>query len=100
MRYSCSDLALAGCGQVLPSVTLEFFGSVNWTIAFLLSINPCFGLDIGHGVGGRVCMLRVLAVFGESPPAGAPRLSVRLTPETPVTTACSIRLANSSVSIR
>src|ERR1700721_4313205 len=54
MRYSCSDLALAGCGQELPSVTLEFFGSVNWTIAFLLSVNPRFGLDIGHVVGERV----------------------------------------------
>src|ERR1700731_5385596 len=54
MRYSCSDLALAGCGQDLPSVTLEFFGSVNWTIAFLLSVNPRFGFDIGHVVGERV----------------------------------------------
>src|SRR5580700_4809900 len=54
MRYSCSDWALAGCGQVLPSVILEFFGSVNWTIAFLLSVNPRFGFDIGHVVGERV----------------------------------------------
>src|SRR6202035_6134141 len=54
MRYSRSALALAGCGQVLPSVTLEFFGSVNWTMTFLLSVNPRLGLDIGHVVGERV----------------------------------------------
>src|SRR5271170_5427654 len=52
MRYSRSALVLAGCGQTLPSVTLEFFGSVNWTIA--TSIDPLFRLDIGHVVGHRV----------------------------------------------
>src|SRR5262245_66548740 len=32
MRYSRVSLAPAGFGQVLPSVTLEFLGSVNSTI--------------------------------------------------------------------
>src|SRR4029077_721648 len=58
MRYSRSPLAWRGCGQALPSVILEFFGSVNWTIAFLLSINSCFGLDIRHVVCQRVGMHR------------------------------------------
>src|SRR5580658_4721786 len=52
MRNSCSALAFAGCGQVLPSPTLEFFGSVNWTIE--TSINPLLGLDVRHIVGERV----------------------------------------------
>jgi hypothetical protein len=32
MRYSRTFLAPAGFSQVLPEVTLEFFGRVSWTI--------------------------------------------------------------------
>src|SRR5271169_2624693 len=52
MRYSGSALVLAGGGQTLPSVTLEFFGSANSTIG--TSIDPLFRLDIGDVVGQRV----------------------------------------------
>jgi hypothetical protein len=31
---------LTGCGQVLPSVTLEFFGSANSTIALFAFSKP------------------------------------------------------------
>src|SRR5579864_5398598 len=58
MRYSRSALAWRGCGQTLPSLIFEFFGRVNWTIAFLLSVNPGFRLDIRHVVGQRVSVHR------------------------------------------
>src|SRR6185312_4051494 len=62
MRYSRSLSALLECGQVLPCSTLEFLGSVNWTMPIALSvlllrgrsIHACFGLDVGHVVGQRV----------------------------------------------
>src|ERR1700761_6826311 len=45
MRYSRVASALAGRGQVLPSVTFEFCGSVIWTIL-------CLAFD---GSGYSVC---------------------------------------------
>src|SRR5581483_9556751 len=67
---SASALAFASCGQVLPWPILEFFGSVNWTIA--TSIHPRLGLDISDVVGERVSVNRAvidrhLAGFGVEP---------------------------------
>src|ERR1700733_6496790 len=67
MRNSRSALAFAACGQVLPWPILEFFGSVNWTIA--TSINPRLGLDIGDVVGERVSVDRPV-IDGDLAPRG------------------------------
>src|ERR1044072_7566028 len=53
MRNSVMLAAPAGFGQVLPSVILEFFGSVNATIGSFLLIDARFGFDIGDVVGHR-----------------------------------------------
>src|SRR5262245_49370144 len=48
MRYSRSAPALARCGQVLPSVTFEFFGRVSWTMQVALcfdQIEPAFDAE-------------------------------------------------------
>src|SRR6202034_2183763 len=58
MRNSRSALAFAACGQVLPWPILEFFGSVNWTIA--TSIHPRLGLDISDVVGECVSVDRAV----------------------------------------
>src|SRR4051794_5567319 len=65
MRYSRRFRPRAGGGQVLPSVTFEFLGSVNWTMGFPggvsavgRSVHPLLRLDVGDVVGERVGMYR------------------------------------------
>src|ERR1700719_3010784 len=79
MRYSRNSRARRGAGHALPSVTLEFLGSVNSTIncprkcpTGSASVHPCLWLDVlhivGHGVGVHRPVVDLYLAGGEIEP--------------------------------